>query len=125
MSDIIRGLENAVSIAQATAHYEAELARLRAQVAALTAECDRLNKWADGFSDAQLKERALSEQVLREYREAEHYLRRLWRDLCPTVLADGELRTFCLQIDNYIAGLRAEINERRETQKWLEEEDFK
>ena len=37
-------------------------------------EIERLNKWADSFSDAQLKERALAEQVIRELRETNSQL---------------------------------------------------
>ena len=36
----------------------------------LVAEIERLNKWADSFSEAQLKERALAEAVIRELRES-------------------------------------------------------
>jgi len=36
------------------------------RLAEAQAEVARLNKWADGFSDAQLKERQLCEELLRE-----------------------------------------------------------
>lgn len=36
----------------------------------LLAEVERLNQWAEGFSEAQLKERRLSEECLREVRSA-------------------------------------------------------
>jgi hypothetical protein len=44
-------------------------ARLIADAPLLLAELDRLNKWADGFSDAQLKERATGEAYQRELRD--------------------------------------------------------
>lgn len=39
-----------------------------AKLPALLAEIDRLNEWADGFSDAQMKERQTGEQYQRELR---------------------------------------------------------
>jgi uncharacterized Zn finger protein (UPF0148 family) len=47
----------------------AEIATLREQLTAANTEVARLNKWADGFSDAQLIERAACEEVIRELRE--------------------------------------------------------
>lgn len=40
----------------------------KARIEALEAEIERLNKWADGFSDAQLKERQTGEAYQRELR---------------------------------------------------------
>ncbi|WP_107495543.1 hypothetical protein [Thalassobius sp. I31.1] len=48
---------------------------LRAQLAAAKAENDRLNKWADGFSDAQLKERKLCEDRIQEVQRENDRLR--------------------------------------------------
>lgn len=42
---------------------------------ALQAEVDRLNKWADGFSDAQLKERKLCEDRIQEVQRENDRLR--------------------------------------------------
>jgi sugar phosphate isomerase/epimerase len=45
-----------------------QLDAARAETADARAEVARLNAWADGFSDAQLKERRLAEEVIRELR---------------------------------------------------------
>lgn len=46
--------------------YSPDLLCTRDEIDLLFAEIDRLNKWADGFSDAQMKERRTGEEYQRE-----------------------------------------------------------
>lgn len=64
--------------------------------APLLAEIERLNKWADGFSDAQIKERQTGEAYQRELREraekAEREAQDLARECADWIKTATELR---------------------------------
>lgn len=75
----------------------------------LQKENDRLNKWADGFSDAQLKERKACEMLLRELRAENEELK---ADLESETKVANSLRFVCKRNDELlkdIAKLKADL----------------
>lgn len=95
------------------------------------AEIERLNKWADGFSDAQLKERATGEAYQRELREraesAEQALAAQELDIEPMreeirflqqALAEAQQELYVLRRD------LAEAQRDAERYRWFCDQDF-
>ena len=59
-------------------------------------EIERLNKWADGFSDAQLKERRLCEEHIREVTAGRDALREQLREAVEAASAfEDDLSEYC------------------------------